>query len=125
VRARNILAKVAERHGADSTAREILARDVDLSALDPDSVAEHWGLVLALVRVDAAVAQAVDTLELSTLAKHAYTLAQAFNSFYHRYPVAQETRTAVRGTRTALVQAFCDGMRRLLDTLGVPIPERM
>jgi arginyl-tRNA synthetase len=125
VRARNILAKVAERHGADSVSREILARDADLSALDPDTVAEHWGLVLALVRVDAAVVQAVDTLELSTLAKHAYTLAQAFNSFYHRYPVAQETRAAVRGTRAALVQAFYDGMRRLLDTLGVPIPERM
>ncbi len=125
VRARNILAKVAERHGSEATARDALARGVDLAALDADTVAEHWGLVLSLVRVDAAMAQAVLTLELSTLAKHAYALAQAFNSFYHRHPVAQEPRDAVRVTRTAIVQAFHDGMRDLLDTLGVPVPERM
>jgi len=125
VRARNILAKVAQRHGAEATARDVLARGVDLTTLDPDTVGEHWGLVLALVRVDAVVAQAVEALELSTLAKHAYALAQAFNSFYHRYPVAQETRPAVRITRTAVVQAFHDGMSDLLGTLGVPVPDRM
>ena len=125
VRARNILAKVAERHGVDATARETLARDADLAVLDPETVGDHWGLVLALLRVEAVMAQAIETLELSTLAKHAHGLAQTFNSFYHRYPVAQEPRAAVRVTRTALVQAFHDGMADLLDTLGVPLPERM
>jgi long-subunit acyl-CoA synthetase (AMP-forming) len=37
----------------------------------------------------------VESLELATVAKQAYVLAQAFNSFYHRYPVAQEDDPAV------------------------------
>ncbi len=125
VRARNILAKVAERHGAEAVSRDALARGLDLGALEPDTVADHWRLVLGLVRADAVIEQAVESLELSNVAKHAYVLAQAFNSFYHRYPVAQEERPAARTTRTALVRVFHDGMVELLDSMGVPVPDRM
>ena len=45
--------------------------------------------------------QAVDSLELSMVAKHAYLLAQAFNSFYHRYPVVQEADADARALRCA------------------------
>jgi arginyl-tRNA synthetase len=125
VRARNILAKVVERHGTDAAAPEALARTVDLAALDPESLAEHWNVVLGLVRADSVIEQAVQSLELSSVAKHAYALAQAFNSFYHRYPVAQEERPAVRDARVALVRVFHDGMMELLSALGVPVPDRM
>jgi arginyl-tRNA synthetase len=90
-----------------------------------DAVAEHWNLVLQFLRVDAVAEQAVETLELSTLAKHAYALAQAFNSFYHRYRVAQEKDESIRRARTAVVRLYHDEMVRLLDLLGIEVPARM
>jgi arginyl-tRNA synthetase len=77
------------------------------------------------LRVDAVIRQAVDSLELSAVAKHAHALAQAFNSFYHRYPVAQEDRDGVRLMRTALVRLYHDEMVDLLERMGIGVPDRM
>ena len=125
VRARNILGKVAQAFGPDAIVADALGRNVSLDALPTDTVAEHWNLVLQFLRVDAVVEQAVETLELSTLAKHAYVLAQAFNSFYHRYRVVQEKDESIRRARTAIVRLYHDGMVRLLDLLGIEVPARM
>jgi arginyl-tRNA synthetase len=125
VRARNILAKVAERHGRDEAEAASLAATAELGSLAPDTLAEHWNLALLLSRVQGVVRQAVDSLELATVAKHAYALAQAFNSFYHRFPVAQEEDPAVRRTRAALVRLYHDGMVHLLGLMGIEVPDRM
>jgi len=125
VRARNILAKVAERHGPEEVSPDALARSLSLASLDPETLSEHWTLPLLLSRVDATVAQAVSALELAGVAKHAYILAQAFNSFYHRFPVAQEGAAAVRRTRTAIVRLYHDGMSDLLGLMGIEVPDRM
>jgi arginyl-tRNA synthetase len=95
------------------------------AVLGPETATDHWNLLLQLLRVDAAVRQAVESLELSTLAKHAYVLAQAFNSFYHRYPVVQEPDAAVRAVRTAVVRLYLDGMIDLLALMGIDCPARM
>ena len=62
---------------------------------------------------------------MSSVAKHAYGLAQTFNSFYHRYRVAQESDERVRRTRIALVELYRSGMTELLGLMGIEIPERM
>jgi arginyl-tRNA synthetase len=121
VRARNILAKLAERF--EATTED--APPPRLSALDPDTETDHWNLLLQLLRVDAVLRQAVDSLELSTVAKHAYLVAQAFNSFYHRYPVVQEPDEARRAVRTAVVRLYLDAMVELLGLMGIDCPERM
>jgi arginyl-tRNA synthetase len=125
VRARNILAKVEESFGAGAVDRKRLAEEADIGALPPEAAADHWNLAVQLSRVEAVVQQAVDSLELSTLAKHAYILAQAFNSFYHRYPVAQEKDDQVRRVRTAFVRLYHDGMVDLLQLMGISVPDRM
>ncbi len=125
VRARNILAKVAERYGKEAADAVLLSESLDLGALAPETLAEHWNLALLLSRVEAVVRQAVDSLELATVAKHAYVLAQAFNSFYHRFPVTQEENASVRGTRSALVRLYHDGMVHLLGLMGIEVPDRM
>jgi arginyl-tRNA synthetase len=124
VRARNILAKVADRFAGEPTDAESLAAQADFGALATGQT-EHWKLALLLLRVDAVVRQAVESLELSTVAKHAYLLAQAFNSFYHRHPVVQETDAAVRTARTALVRLYHDRMVDLLELMGISVPDRM
>jgi len=125
VRARNILAKVALRHGPAETEAAHLAETADLGSLPPETLADHWTLALLLFRLQAAVRQAVDSLELAGVAKHAYILAQAFNSFYHRYPVAREEDPKVRRTRAALVRLYYDGMVHLLGLMGIEEPDRM
>jgi arginyl-tRNA synthetase len=125
VRARNILAKVALRYGPEEVSAGVLGASLALGSLDPETVSEHWTLPLLLSRVDATVAQAVSALELAGVAKHAYILAQAFNSFYHRFPVAQEDAEAVRRTRIAIVRLYHDGMTDLLGLMGIEVPDRM
>jgi arginyl-tRNA synthetase len=125
VRARNILAKLRERFGEGAVDRQGLAGAANVEALDERVAVDHWNLAIQLSRVDAVVRQAVDSLELSALAKHAYLLAQAFNSFYHRYPVAQEEDDAARIIRTAFVRLYHDGMVDLLRLMGISVPDRM
>jgi len=125
VRARNILGKFADRHGSDATEGPGLAPQVDLAALPAETQSDHWNLVLLLLRTEAVLGQAVDSLELSLVAKHAYALAQTFNSFYHRYPVIQEEDETIRATRVGLVRLYHDGMVDLLDLMGITVPDRM
>jgi len=125
VRARNILAKLSDRFGADAMDPSRLAAQADLSALPAEMEAEHWNLVLQLLRGTSVIGQAVESLELSSVAKHAYTLAQSFNSFYHRYKVAQEPDEQIRATRATVVRVFHDGMVDLLGLMGLTVPDRM
>ena len=125
VRAKNILAKVADRHSADEADAVWLARHADLASVPAADEAAHWEIPLLLSRVSAVLAQAVEALELSTVAKHAHVVAQAFNSFYHRFPVAQEEDAAVRRVRAAVVRCYHDGMTHLLGLMGIEVPDRM
>jgi len=125
VRARNILAKLESRFGEEAADATRLAEFARFDSLDPETATDHWNLLLLLSRVDAVVRQAVESLELSALAKHAYVLAQTFNSFYHRYPVLREQDDAARAIRTAIVRLYLDGMIELLGLMGIDCPLRM
>jgi arginyl-tRNA synthetase len=125
VRARNILAKVAERFAEEPIDAAALVGRARFEALEGEAATDHWNLLLQLLRVEPVVRQAVDSLELSMVAKHAYLLAQAFNSFYHRYPVVQEADADARALRCAVVRLYLDGMTRLLELMGIESPERM
>ncbi len=124
VRARNILGKVAERHGSGAIGEDWLS-GASLEALPEDARADHWVVPSLLGRVEPVLRQAVEALELASVAKHAYVLAQAFNSFYHRWPVAQEGDEEARRVRTAIVRVYLAGMTRLLGLMGVAVPDRM
>jgi len=125
VRAKNILAKVADSDGPERVSAAALSAAADLARLPQGDLADHWNLALMLLRVPAALRQAVDSLEMAVIAKHAYVLAQEFNTFYHRFPVAQESDPAVRAVRLALVRLYHDGMTDLLGVMGIEVPERM
>jgi arginyl-tRNA synthetase len=67
----------------------------------------------------------VRTLEFSVLAKHAFSLAQAFNAFYHRAPILNEERADVRLWRAAAVAYVRLQLTRALDLMGIDVPVRM
>jgi arginyl-tRNA synthetase len=86
---------------------------------------EVWSLVMLAERLDEVIAQCAASAEPANLAKYAFTLARAFNLFYHRHRIiAEEDQTK----RAVLIAAADITRRRLtaaLATLGIAVPDRM
>lgn len=103
------------------------------TATDPGELASSgalwsddlWQLVLDVAQIPEVVAKSASTLELSLMARHALGLAQTFNTVYHRHPILQEKDPELRRVRLAATRVFARGLGALLDTLGIPVPERM
>ena len=81
--------------------------------------------MLEAARLDEVVDQAVRTLELSVLAKYAFGLAQAFNGFYHKYPVLNEEREDARLWRAAAVAFYRAQLTKALELMGCTVPAKM
>ncbi|MEO8430380.1 MAG: arginine--tRNA ligase [Acidobacteriota bacterium] len=84
-----------------------------------------WSLLLDAASLPEITERAVETLELSTVARHAFALAQSFNQFYHRHPILQEEDAPTRNRRIAVARIFRREMARVLGILGIPEPGRM
>jgi arginyl-tRNA synthetase len=126
VRANNIFGKVQQRDGLDEAALLAALKDVPPGELTGENGNhELWSLVLEASRLDEIVEQVVRTLEFSVLAKYAFSLAQAFNAFYHRSPILNEERDEVRRWRAAAVIYLRDQLTRALDLMGIQVPTRM
>ena len=127
VRANNIFNKLKDRAGLDERAVIDALPTTPAAVLTAadDEAHELWGLVLEAARLDEIVDQALRTLELSVLAKYAFSLAQTFNAFYHRYSILNEERPAVRIWRAAAVAYYRAQLIRALDLMGCTVPERM
>jgi arginyl-tRNA synthetase len=125
VRANNIFAKLQERLGLDEAAILAAAAAAPPASLDGAEGDEAWALALEAARLDEIVEQVVRSLEFSVLAKHAFSLAQAFNAFYHRAPILNEERVDVRTWRAATVAYVRLQLTRALDLMGIAVPVRM
>jgi arginyl-tRNA synthetase len=126
VRANNIFGKLRERDDVDERSVVEKVASLPTSALtDGDEADELWGLVLEASRLDEVVDSAIRALEISHLAKFAFTLGQAFNTFYHRQPIMREDREDVRLWRAAAV-AYCkQQLTTALALMGCSVPTRM
>jgi len=126
VRANNIFQKVQQREGLDEAALLKTLREVSPAELTGEN-GDHevWSLVLDAARLDEIVEQVIRTLEFSVLAKYAFSLAQAFNAFYHRSPILNEERDDVRRWRAGAVIYVRNQLTRALDLMGLSVPQRM
>jgi arginyl-tRNA synthetase len=127
VRARNIFGKL-EAQGHDVEKLLERARSMDLeAALAGDEGDEVWSLLLLMSRTEEVAEQAVRTEDVALLAKHAFTVAQAFHSYYQKpqHSVLHADSEDRRAFRTLVVDSFVRQMEVNLDLLGIPIPERM
>jgi arginyl-tRNA synthetase len=126
VRAGNILQKLEERHGlAASGVGPALESAGDEAIAVGEEADELWDLVLQASRLDEIAESSVRSLELSTLAKFAFTLAQSFNAFYHRQPILREERADARLWRAAGVVYVRRQLTAALDLMGCGVPTRM
>jgi len=121
VRVKNIFRKMKERR-VDPMIDE---RELDRLTLNEGITDEMWELVRLSADLPSSIRRAVDSLELSVITHDLLTLAQKFNSFYHRFPIMNEKDDAERQRRAVCAEIFRKTMAGALDLLGIPVPERM
>jgi arginyl-tRNA synthetase len=129
VRANNIFNKLQEREGiAATTIVELLAgTPADELTGDGDSTSDHtlWAVVFEASRLDDVLDQVLRSLEFSALAKYAFGLAQAFNAFYHQYPILNEEDPHRKKWRAAGVAYVRSQLSSALSLMGIDVPSRM
>ena len=127
VRARNILRKFSEAHPdfpldtlGERADRDLLSRFLDGREGDP-----LWEVIALSLQVELVAEQAVKSLEPSVFAKFGFKLAQAFNNFYHRYHVLTEKDEERQLFLLFVVQLVSTSLAKVLDLLGIRVPEKM
>jgi arginyl-tRNA synthetase len=122
VRARNILRKLAER----GESLPDFARELDRASMERQLASEDfWQLLLMASKADSAIERAVGSGEPAHVAKYAFQLAQAFNTFYHDYPVLTEENREKRTFLLWMTDHFSAQLERTLGVLGIAVPEYM
>lgn len=122
VRARNILRKLEEKGErvpdfATELSREALGRQLKAE--------DFWQVLLAASKAETAVERAVTAGEPAHVAKYAFQVAQAFNNFYHQYPIIHEENREKKVFLLWMTDFFRRQLERTLDILGIQAPEYM
>jgi arginyl-tRNA synthetase len=122
VRARNILRKLEERGEKIPD----FCAELDATAMARQLQAEDfWQILVAASKADSAVERAVTAGEPAHVAKYAFQLAQAFNNFYHQYPILQEPDREKKVFLLWVTDFFRRQLERTAGILGIQIPEYM
>jgi len=122
VRAQNILRKLSE-HGEQLPD---FACELDQGAMKRQLATEDlWQLLLLASKADSALERAIASGEPGHVAKYAFQLAQAFNNFYHGYPVLTEENREKRTFLLWITGYVRAQLERTLNVLGIAVPEYM
>lgn len=112
VRIKSILRKAAER--------SLAAGDI----IEPSVEAERE-LVLELLRLPEVVQRSIDLRAPNHIADYAYGVAGRFNRFYDVCHILSEEDPRLQASWLALASWTLAALERLLDLLGIEIPDRM
>ena len=122
VRARNILRKLEERGETMPDFQQELGAKNFRRQLD---VEDFWQLLLSASRRESTIEKALAAGEPAQLARFGFQLAQAFNNFYHRYHILNETDREKKVFLLWMTHFFLREMEQVLATMGIPAPEVM
>ncbi len=86
---------------------------------------EIWELWLAASKTSYLIDQCIATTEPAYLAKHAFQLAQLFNTFYHRHPILIEPDDGRKQFLLATTAVARRELIRILAVMGITIPAVM
>ncbi len=126
VRANSIFRKLAEKGETIEECRERIGdpgKTSDLLASDAGS--DIWSMAILASRLEETVQQAATTNEPAILAKYTFTLAKAFNLFYHNHKIIIETDEVKRAVLVVVADMTRRALTAALETLGIEVPEKM
>jgi arginyl-tRNA synthetase len=102
------------------------AKELTSEALGRQLAAEDfWQVLLAASKRESIVEKAVLSGEPAHVAKYGFQLAQAFNNFYHQYPILSEQDTEKRTFLLWMTSFFREQLRATLGVLGIEVPAYM
>jgi arginyl-tRNA synthetase len=113
---------------ADDFAKQVTGKispEVFAEFLNGEKADEIWELWLASSKTSYIVNQCIQTTEPAYLAKHAFQLAQLFNTFYHRYPILSEANEKRKQFLLATVAVVRRELIRTLAVMGISVPPVM
>jgi arginyl-tRNA synthetase len=119
VRARNIFRK------AGTTPEAALAQVNVGDYLEGEGATGLWELWIMASRLSLLLEQCIAAAEPAYLARHAFQLAQLFNNFYHRHHILSEEDPSRRQFLLATAAVAERALVRLLQWLGIAVPEVM
>jgi arginyl-tRNA synthetase len=93
--------------------------------LNSEASNEIWELWLAAAKTSYIVDQCISTAEPAYIAKHAFQLAQLFNTFYHRHPILSEPDEKRKQFLLATVAVVRRELIRTLAIMGITVPSVM
>jgi arginyl-tRNA synthetase len=93
--------------------------------LTGEAANEIWELWLTTAKTSYIVDQCIATTEPAYLAKHAFQLAQFFNTFYHRHPILSEPDEARKQFLLSTVAVVRRELIRTLAVMGITVPPVM
>jgi arginyl-tRNA synthetase len=109
--------------------KSILRRSSDAGlaagSLQPPSVDTERELMLELMRLPEVVGRAIDLRAPNHVAEYAFDLAGRFNRFYDTCHILSESDENRRGSWLTLSTWALAALERLLDLLGIEVPDRM
>jgi len=76
-------------------------------------------------RLEETVEAAASNNEPAILAKYTFTLAKAFNLFYHNHRIIAETDELKRAVLVVVADMARRALTSALNTLGIDVPEKM
>jgi arginyl-tRNA synthetase len=86
---------------------------------------EERAVILQLLALPEAMASAEDKRAPNILCDYAFDLAQKFSRFYTEHHVLNESDGGLRAARLALCGLTLAALVKVLDILGIEVPERM
>jgi len=122
VRARNILRKLEERGEQVPDFQAELSEEAFHRQLQSE---DFWQVLLAASKADTSLERAVSAGEPAHVAKYAFQLAQAFNNFYHLYPIIHEQDREKKVFLLWMTDFFRAQLERTLGVLGIEVPPYM
>ena len=134
VRASNIFRKggfdpddvsLSEHADAGGDEASLVSTEDFAKYLAGESGNDIWELWLAAAKTSYIVGQCIATTEPAYLAKHAFQLAQLFNTFYHRYPILSEADEGRKKFLLATAAVVRRELIRVLAAMGITVPPVM
>ena len=82
-------------------------------------------MLLLSQQLDEVIAQCRNSAEPANLAKYTFSLARAFNRFYHKHRINTEPDELRRAVLIAVTKVIKTQLTDAVSILGISVPEQM
>lgn len=124
VRANSIFRKLEENGVSEISLANCDPSEI-VSVLSGETGNDIWSMAILASRLEETVRQAALANEPAILAKYTFTLAKAFNLFYHNHKIIAETNNVKRTILITVADMARRALTSALGTLGIEVPEKM